>query len=143
MITKWSTVPSLDHMLDDVMGSMLGTATNTHSFEPAVDIRTTDEEILFICDVPGIKADELHIHIEGTTLTLEGERKFESREGEHLVLGRAYGAFRRAYALPDIVDADKLTASLNDGVLTVRVPKQAKAKPRRITITGEPKEIEG
>jgi len=51
------------------------------------------------------------------------------------MLGRAYGSFTRSYTLPDVVDDEKLTAHLTDGVLTIRIPKQARAKPRKIQIS--------
>jgi len=54
------------------------------------------------------------------------------------MLGRAYGTFTRSFTLPDSVDDNALVASLADGVLTVRVPKHAKARPRKIEIKGGP-----
>jgi HSP20 family protein len=129
-----STVSPLDRIFDDVMGTMLGTATSAKTFEPAVDVRSTDDEVLFLCDVPGFKSDDLEITIENHVLTIKGTRKFESREGEQVMLGRPYGTFSRSFQLPTPVDEDRLAADLECGVLTIRLPKHPTTKPKRITI---------
>ena len=136
MMTTWNAVSTLDRMLDDVMGSAFGAATNARTFEPTIDVRTNDDEIAFVCDVPGMKRDDLEITLENHTLTLQGTRRFDRKEGERVVLGRAYGTFKRVYTLPSYVDEANLTAQLDDGVLTIRIPKHAKAKPRKIAIAG-------
>jgi len=123
-------------MLDDVMGSMLGAATSTRTFDPSIDVHASDSEVVFVCDVPGIKQDDLEITLDHHVLTIGGVRKFEGKESEQVMLGRAYGSFNRSYTLPDSVDGENLTAHLADGVLTIRIPKHAKAKPKKIPITG-------
>jgi HSP20 family protein len=134
MLTKWDAVTTLDRMVDDVMGSMLGTATTARTFDPTIDVRSNDNEVLFICDVPGVKQDDLEVTVENHILTVKGTRKFESKDDEQVLLGRAYGSFTRAFTLPDYVDDANLTANLAEGVLTIQIPKQAKAKPRKIQI---------
>lgn len=134
MLTAWDAVSTLDRMFDDVMGSMLGTATNARTFDPAIDVRSSDSEVVFVCDAPGVKHEDLEVTVENHVLTIKGTRKFESKEGEQVMLGRAYGAFRRAYSLPDYLDDANLSASLADGVLTIRIPKLAQAQPRKIPI---------
>ena len=136
MLTAWDAVSTLDRIVDDVMGSTFGTATNLQTFEPAIDVRTTDSEVVFVCDVPGVKQEDLEITLENHVLSIKGVRKFDAREKEQVMLGRAYGAFSRSYTLPDSLDDANLTACLADGVLTIRVPKHAGAKPRRIQIGG-------
>jgi HSP20 family protein len=134
MLTRWDAVSTLDRMFDDVMGSMLGTATSTRTFDPSIDVHASDNEVVFVCDVPGIKQDDLEITLENHVLTIKGTRKFAGKENEQVMLGRAYGSFNRSYTLPDFVDDENLTARLADGVLTIRIPKQAKAKPKKIQI---------
>jgi HSP20 family protein len=136
MLTRWDAASTLDRMLDDVMGSMLGTATSTRTFDPSIDVHASDSELVFVCDVPGIKQDELEVTLENHVLTIKGTRRFEGKENEQVMLGRAYGSFNRSYSLPEYLDDENLTARLADGVLTVRIPKQAKAKPRKIQISG-------
>ncbi|MDP9034553.1 MAG: Hsp20/alpha crystallin family protein, partial [Myxococcota bacterium] len=123
MLTTWDAVSTLDRMFDDVMGSALGTATNSKTFEPAIDVRASESEVVFLCDVPGVKQEDLEVTLENHVLTIKGRRKYDSNDNEQVMLGRAYGAFTRAYTLPDALDEDNLSAHLADGVLTVRIPK--------------------
>jgi HSP20 family protein len=134
MLTRWDAVSSLDRMLDDVMGTMLGAATSRTAFEPTIDVRSTENEVLFVCDVPGVKQSDLEITVDNQVLTVKGTRRFDSKEGEQVMLGRGYGTFQRAYTLPDSLDDANLEANLADGVLTIRIPKQPKAKARKIQI---------
>jgi HSP20 family protein len=124
----------VDGVFDDVMRSALGTATTARRFTPEFDVRGTEDELLFIGDMPGMKREELEITLDGGVLTVKGERRFDSSKKEQVLLGRRYGQFSISYTLPDYVDGEKLSAELVDGVLTIRVPKQPKAKPRRIPI---------
>ncbi len=134
MLTTWDAVSTLDRMFDDVMGSALGTATSSRTFEPTIDIRASESEVLFVCDVPGVKDEDLEVTLENHVLTIKGTRRFEARPNEQVVLGRAYGAFQRSFTLPESLDDEKLSANLANGVLTVRIPKHPKAQPRRIPI---------
>lgn len=134
MLTTWNTASTLDRMFDDVMGASLGTSTNSRTFSPEVDVRTTETEVLLVCEVPGVKREDLDITLENRTLTVKGEKKFESIKNEQVVLGRSYGTFKRQFALPTWLDESNLSANLADGVLTVRIPKHAKAKPTKIQI---------
>ena len=134
MLPAWNAVSTLDRMLDDVMGSAFGTATTTRTFDPAIDVHTTDSDVIFFCDVPGVRAEDLDVTLENHVLTIKGSRKFESKENEQVMLGRAYGGFSKAFTLPDSLDEENLSANLADGVLTIRIPKHATAKPRRIPI---------
>lgn len=135
MLTKWDAVSTLDRMFDDVMGSMLGTATSSRTFDPSVDVHACDDEVVFVCDVPGIKQDDLEVTLENHVLTIKGTRHLEGKEDEQVMLGRAYGSFSRSFTLPQYVDDENLTARLADGVLTIRIPKQPKAKPRKVQIS--------
>jgi HSP20 family protein len=134
MLTAWDAVSTLDRMLDDVMGSTFGTATNPQAFDPSIDVRSNENEVAFVCDVPGVKQEDLEVTVENHVLTLKGARRFESKDNEQVMLGRAYGSFKRSFTLPDYVDEANLDAHLADGVLTIRIQKRAKAKPRRIQI---------
>lgn len=133
-IKTWEAVSKMDRMFDDVMGSTLGTSTNPRSFVPDIDVRTNDTEVLVICDVPGLKREDLDVILENHVLTIKGTRKFEGRENEQVMLGRRYGAFARRFTLPDSLDEENLSAKLVDGVLTISVPRHPKAKPIKIQI---------
>lgn len=136
MLTAWDAVSTLDRMFDDVMGSAFGTATNSRTFDPAIDVRASENEVVFICDVPGVKQEDLEVTLENHVLTIKGARRFDSKDNEQVVLRRAYGSFSRSFTLPDTLDEENLSAGLAEGVLTVRIPKHPKAKPRKIQIGG-------
>lgn len=106
------------------------------SWEPAVDIFETDEEIVLKAEVPGIGKDQVSIEVKDGLLTLSGERKFEKevKEEQYHRVERSYGAFHRTFTLPASVDADRVNASLRDGVLEIRLPKREEAKPRHIAV---------
>jgi HSP20 family protein len=134
MLSAWSAVSTLDRMVDDVMGSAFGTATSNRTFNPAIDVRASDSEVALVCDVPGVRQEDLEITLANRVLTIKGTRRFESKETEQVMLGRSYGSFSRSYTLPDALDEEKLAAELAGGVLTVRIPKLPKAQPRKIQI---------
>ena len=145
MLTFWNDVPLLDfdRVLDDVMRSSFaagGATAASHTaqtFQPAIDVRSDDEKIVFECDVPGLKHEDLEVTLDNHVLTIKGARKLETAsDKQRVLLGRAYGSFSSVYTLPEGVDAEHMTAELSSGVLTVTVPKLAQAKPRRIAIGG-------
>lgn len=138
MLTAWNAFPMLDRLFDDVMsgvtGTTLGTAQGSRAFSPAIDVRTNDEQLVFLCDVPGVNESDIEITHKDRVLTIKGARRYEGAENEQVWLGRAYGSFERSFTLPDAVDPEQLAASLADGVLTIRVPKRPQARPRKIPI---------
>jgi HSP20 family protein len=128
----------LDRLFDDVMtgiaGTAFGAAASTRAFSPAVDVRANEDEIVLVADVPGVKKEDLEVTLEDGVLTIKGQRRYEGSDKEKVWLGRSYGAFERSFTLPETVDAERLTADLADGVLTIRIAQQPKAKPKKITI---------
>lgn len=135
MFTIATTTPM--GVFDDIMRGTFGTATTARNYTPSIDVRAKENELVFLCDVPGVKQEDLDITLENHVLTIKGSRKYDGHESDRQVLlGRSYGSFTRSYTLPDNVNDDVLTASLADGVLTIRIPKQPKAKPRKIQISG-------
>jgi HSP20 family protein len=134
MLTTWNSIPMLDRVFDDVMGSALGYATKTATFTPAVDVIAREDEIVFQLDVPGVKLEDIEVTLENHALSVKGRRSYEPGQNQQALIGRTFGDFQIAYALPDTVDDEKLTACLADGVLTLRVPKSPKAQPRKIPI---------
>src|SRR5262249_45354707 len=108
------------------------------AFKPAVDIYEGKDAIVVKAELPGVKVEDVSIHVENDVLTLSGERKLEKvqsndQEGWHRVES-TYGAFTRSFQLPKNVDAGAIDASMNDGVLTLKLPKRAEAQPRRIQV---------
>jgi HSP20 family protein len=102
---------------------------------PAIDIDETDNEYVVSADLPGIKKEDIQIECSGHQLTISAERKSESTEGRKQERReRFYGTFQRSFTLPSGVDADKIQADYEGGVLTVRIPKGEEIKSKRIQI---------
>ena len=118
----------------------------TGSFIPPVDVYENQHKLVLKLEVPGIKQDDLQINLENQTLTIRGERKFESDEKEenfHRV-ERRYGSFVRSFTLPQTVDTNNVTANCDAGVLTIEMTKKAEAKPKQVKIgVGGAKQVEG
>ena len=101
---------------------------------PAADIHETDESYLVEIELPGVKQDDLSVEIVGGQLTVTGERRQRERVGLLRHRSRTTGRYRFDVRLPAEVDGDQVQASLDDGVLTVVVPKVEAARRRRISI---------
>jgi HSP20 family protein len=122
-------------------------ASTARRWIPAMDLIETDEHFVLKADLPGMDEGDVNIEVENNILTVSGERKaaHEEKHEGYYRLERATGAFSRSLTLPEGIDADSVTATFNNGVLEVRVPKPVQAKPRRVQISlggGEPKTIE-
>src|SRR6185436_18325369 len=92
---------------------------------PAVDIFENDkQELVLKAELPDMKREDIQVVFENSTLTLKGERKFESdiKEEKFHRVERAYGAFSRSFSLPPTVDATRIAAEYKNGVLTVTLP---------------------
>ena len=106
------------------------------SFAPSFDVKETEDAFIFHADLPGVKSEDLDLHLADGRLTVSGHRRNESESSndKYHVYERISGTFSRTFALPRQADTDKVDARLEDGVLTVEVPKRADAKPRKIQI---------
>jgi HSP20 family protein len=115
---------------------------------PAMDLVETDDHFVLRADLPGLTEEDVSIEFQDNVLTISGERKSEHeerREGWYR-LERATGTFSRSLTLPEGVDADRIEAAFDRGVLEVRVPKPEVRKPRRVSIAvggREERAIEG
>jgi HSP20 family protein len=127
-----------DDAFNDFVAPLGGSAeaSSTRSWMPAVDIAETDAELVFHLEVPGLSKEDLEITVENNVLGISGERRFEDEENRERYhrIERAYGRFSRAFSLRADVDTDRISARIDNGVLTVKLPKAEKARPRRIDI---------
>lgn len=108
-------------------------------FMPDFEVRETNDGLVFVADLPGVKEQDLDITMVGNRLRINGKREFEqeNRGDTWYTAERAYGTFTRTFILPDGVQTDNCEANLENGVLTVRIPKAAQAQPRRISLGGQ------
>jgi HSP20 family protein len=113
---------------------------------PAVDLVEREDSLVLRADLPGLREEDVQIEVRDHVLTISGERRaeFEDSEQGYYRIERAFGSFSRSLSLPEGVDADKIEASFDNGVLEVTIPKPEERKPRRISIGGkDQKTIEG
>lgn len=103
---------------------------------PPIDVRETDDAYVVEVDLPGIDPKNIELLIEGRTLTIRGQitDEREEKQGNYLLKERRVGQFMRAVALPGMVDVDNVTSNLDNGQLTVTLPKAPQNRARRIEI---------
>jgi HSP20 family protein len=103
-----------------------------------LNIYADTEGYTFVALVPGVKAEELNIETEGNTVKISGELVAPAVSADEKVQALrseiGFGKFSRAFEMPEEIDADKIDANLESGVLTVRVPKAEAVKPRTIKV---------
>jgi HSP20 family protein len=106
------------------------------AWAPPVDIHETPDRLVFNVEVPGFKENELTLRAENGVFTVEGERKFEEekKDKNYHRVERSYGRFTRSFTLPVNVSSENIKANLNDGILTIEMPKREEAKPKMIPI---------
>jgi HSP20 family protein len=110
--------------------------TTARRWIPAMDLVETGEHFVLKADLPGVTEGDVKIEVEDNVLTVGGERKAELEEKHegYYRLERATGAFSRSLTLPEGIDPAAVTASFDNGVLEVRIPKPVQTKPRRVQI---------
>src|SRR5256885_6374475 len=161
MITRWDPfrdVNNLNNTLNRLFQSNLDVNRGSDelmtsgTFVPAVDIYENEHNITLKLEVPGVNQNDIDIRLENNTLTVRGERKFESEEKEENFhrIERRYGSFSRSFTLPNSVDPENVKADYKDGVLNIELAKRAEAKPKQIkvSVTGathkeQPKQVKG
>ena len=102
---------------------------------PAVDVFEDASGITLLADMPGVPKDQLELKIEGDALLIEGGVQALAPEGLEAVYAEVrVPRYRRSFTLSRELDTASIEASLKDGVLTLRIPKQAHAQPRRVAV---------
>ncbi len=145
-LNRWDPFTEIARIQDQMSRQFLPAERRGAGFIPPVDIHEDKDAIYVVTELPGVKAEEVQLHVENNILTLTGERKFErneedKRDGYHRV-ERSYGTFTRSFALPNSVAGDQVQAEMSDGVLTVKIPKRAEVQPRKIEVkTGRSPEV--
>ena len=136
----WSLFDQLQHELGRSHGFLAKTEDNgdvvTSDWAPAVDIKEEENQFLIVADIPGVDPKDIEVHMENGILTIKGERESEKkteREG-YKRIEREHGVFYRRFTMPEGVNAEGIEAKTDKGVLTVVIPKQEAAKPRKITV---------
>ena len=125
----------LDNLFELPFLSNFGTQQLFSGWTPALDLYQDNDNVVAIVELPGMRKEDIEISLHDGVLTIGGERKHETAEGEKAERSERYvGKFRRSVTLPARVDANKVSATYKDGILTVTMPKAEDAKPRQIQI---------
>lgn len=138
-LTPFSPVSDpLTRMFDMMLGGQGGYTQGNLIRAPETDVVETEDAIRVLMDVPGISRNDIDVEVENNILTVTAERKEqheeESDQGNYHISERRFGRFSRSFVLPRDVNQDKIQADVNDGVLTVTIPKSEQSRRRRIEI---------
>jgi HSP20 family protein len=151
VMTTWDLFEDLRAMQEEMLRMNAGRAlwsgqnyqggASAEAWAPAVDISERKDAYLVTAELPGVKPDDVEITFEDGLLTIQGERhstSYAAGDKAHRV-ERRYGAFRRSITLPSHVEADKIEASAQDGVLQILVPKAEEIQAKHIKVrAGQP-----
>ncbi len=132
---------SLQNGTHDLLDSLLRRwpvepADEVSTWKPAVDVCESENELVVHVDLPGIDPKLMNARVENNILTIRGERPFEEKRGKETYhrLERSYGVFARSFNLATAVDAARIRATYESGVLTITLPRAERAKRKRIEI---------
>ncbi len=135
---RWSTLRGeLDSFFELPFWSNVGRAGQLFTgWSPALDLYQSNDNVIAVVELPGMRKEDIDISLHDNTLTISGERKRESKGDENAERTERYvGTFRRSIALPTRVDANKVSATYEDGILKVTLPKAEEAKPKQIQVS--------
>jgi HSP20 family protein len=144
-IERWNPfrdIFTLQDRMNDLFSSTLrgcgeeGVPATRAGWAPSVDICEDGNNLYLEAELPGMTQKDINVKLENSTLTIQGERKWEKedkKENYHRV-ERAYGSFMRSFTVPTSVDGEKVQASYRDGILKVTMPKRPESKPREISV---------
>jgi HSP20 family protein len=150
-LVPWRPSKEFDEMerrFEDIFGRSFWPATwrripmAEFGWVPAIEVFEKEDKFVVRADLPGMKEDNFDISVVGDTLTIKGERKAETevKEEDYYCCERSYGSFSRSITIPSNVDANKIEASYDDGVLEVNLPKAPEIKPKKVTVAAKKKE---
>jgi len=135
----------MERRLEDIFGrpSLFATwrrlPTVEREWTPTLEVFEKEDKFVVKVELPGMKEEDIDVSVKDDTLTIKGERKSESdvNEEDYYCCERSYGSFFRSIALPSTVNAKKIEASYEDGVLEVSLPKAAEVQPKKISVSAK------
>ena len=137
--TPSSVNMGMNRFFEDFLGSTIercDEGLTDQPWRPAVDVRESDTAYEVTAELPGLSKKDVKITFDNGVLTFKGERQLEesSDEGNVHRLERSYGSFSRSFVLPTEVETEKVDATFESGVLTIKLPKVERARSRKIDI---------
>lgn len=145
MLVRWNPLSEMDtlqrsinRLFDDASSASTQRQSADVMWTPAVDTYEDKDAFLILCDLPGLDQKDVKINLDNNTLTISGTRKLDhdDKRDNYQRIERVFGTYSRAFTLPSAVDTEKIEASMNKGVLTIRLPKREESKPKQIQIKG-------
>ena len=144
-LIKWSRTDPFEELthIKREMSDLLDFLSSTPQMEgfvspefPPIIVSTSGDNVIVRVELPGVKTSDLDVQVLHDVLTIKGERKpiVDNTKATYLRKERNYGTFARSIMLPEKVDAEKVTASYKNGVLTMKLPKSAELKPKQVVI---------
>jgi len=126
----------MDRLWDRFMGETPLVRRITGEWWPTVDVSETKDNFLIKAELPGMDASDVNVSVSGNVLTIKGEKRKEEEEKDehHYRAERYYGSFQRSFQLPSSMQAEKVEATFEKGVLRVILPKVEEAKKKDIKI---------
>lgn len=142
-LSNWDSLSHLTNLREEINRLFelpFGDGTRESEFfgwAPPMDLYEDKDNIVVRAELPGMKKEEIDISLHQGSLVISGERKMESNngEGDASRSERFFGRFQRALELPKPVDANGVTATYKDGILTVSLPKTEESKPKQIAVS--------
>ena len=115
----------------------LSEAGERRVYSPSADILETDDEFIVVADLPGVDEHSVNVNLDKNVLTITAHPSIEVPK-DYALTYREYipGDYERRFVLSDVIERDKIEASVKNGVLHLRLPKAGHARPRRITVRG-------
>src|SRR5664279_4196744 len=143
-IPRWAL--QINQLFNDVFSDIDSpdrSSLTSFSFAPRTDVYEEDDRIVLEMEVPGMREEDVHLTLEGNTLSISGERKIEKnrKPDRYQRIERYYGSFSRTFTLPATVDPDSVDAKYEHGILHVSMAKKANARPRQIKVNGGAKQL--
>ena len=136
----WSLLNQLQQQLEssyDDHGSE--GSISTAEWAPAVDIKEEDNQFVLLADIPGVKPEDIEVHMDAGVLTVKGEKESvtKTEKDGYKRVERSSGSFYRRFNLPDSADGDAINAKCKHGVLEITIPKREAVKPKKINVTSD------
>ena len=137
-LAPWRAMDQMAREWDRLFGESAHSEERTSNWLPAVNVEETKNEVILTAELPGLSEENVQIELENNVLTIRGHKE-TTREGDeegaqYHVWERQFGSFHRSFSLPRTVAADQISASFEDGVLHVHMPKAPESKGRTIEI---------
>ncbi len=141
----WQEVDTLRHQLDQLFDELspvarnTGLRTNGTHWNPAIELKNTETEVILRVELPGIEAKDLDVQVSRDTVSIAGEYKAETKTETHQVIRSEfrYGSFKRVISLPNAVQNDQVQAEFKDGILTLTLPKLEADRPKVVKVNLE------